>query len=186
MLSESRRATSPCAYDFDLKIFTVQSRLENANNHDFDWSFNHRAAAIARMKTNFVKDKISIQFEGEPCSCTPRNLQFVVDLVCCMDRTNSFTSTFRLLFEVLTMRLLRFTKIRASPHRTLFSFFIQYKRPVLLPSSPSSKCSFVRMVFQCKCVVLSDLFSCPSMLRQIREILCDLQPSFDHSLEVCL
>ena len=36
-------------------------------------------AAIARMKTNLLKDILSIQFEGEPCSGTPRNLQIVVD-----------------------------------------------------------------------------------------------------------
>ena len=31
------------------------------------------------MKTNMLKDNISIQFEGEKCSCTPRKLENVVD-----------------------------------------------------------------------------------------------------------
>ena len=58
-----------------LKFLTVQSRLKIANNPKFDSTSNHRAAAIARMKTNLLKNDISIQFDGEPCSCTPRNLE---------------------------------------------------------------------------------------------------------------
>ena len=53
---------------------TVQSRLQTANDPNFDSTSKHRAAAIGRMKTNLLKDNISIQFEGEPCSCTPLNL----------------------------------------------------------------------------------------------------------------
>ena len=56
------------------KGVTVQSRLKIANNPNFDSTSNHRAAAIARMKTNLLQDTLSIQFEGEPCSGTPWNL----------------------------------------------------------------------------------------------------------------
>ena len=31
------------------------------------------------MKTNLLKDNISIQFEGEPCRRTPRDFQIVVE-----------------------------------------------------------------------------------------------------------
>ena len=31
------------------------------------------------MKTNLLEDNVSIQFEGEPCRCTPRDLQIVVE-----------------------------------------------------------------------------------------------------------
>ena len=44
--------------------FSVQSRLKIANNPNYD-STSHRCAAPgARMKTNLLKDNISIQFEG--------------------------------------------------------------------------------------------------------------------------
>ena len=45
-----------------------------AKNHNFDSTSNRRAAAFARMTTNLLKDNISIHFEGEPYSCTPRTL----------------------------------------------------------------------------------------------------------------
>ena len=65
-----------------LKIFTVQSRLKIANNPNFDSTSIHRSAATARMKTNLLKNNISIQFEGEPCRRTPRDLQIVVEEFC--------------------------------------------------------------------------------------------------------
>ena len=68
----------PTAVEFDKNFLTVQSRLKIANNSNFESTSNRRAAS-AWMKTNLSKDNISIQFEGEPCSCTPRNLQIVVD-----------------------------------------------------------------------------------------------------------
>ena len=64
------------------KIFTVQSRLKIARKPNFDSTSNHRAAPSTRMKTNmlvWLKDKISIQFEDQLCSCTPRNLKIVDD-----------------------------------------------------------------------------------------------------------
>ena len=48
--------------DFEL-LFTVQTRLKIANNPIFDSSSIHRSGATARMKTNLLKDNISIQFE---------------------------------------------------------------------------------------------------------------------------
>ena len=48
------------------KIFTVQSRLKIANNPNFVSTSSHCFAATARMKTNLLKDNMSIQFEGEP------------------------------------------------------------------------------------------------------------------------
>ena len=75
MVSESlHAAVLPVLMISSPKFFTVQSRLKIANNPDFDSTSNHRASAIARMKTNLLKDNISIQFEGEPYSCTPRIL----------------------------------------------------------------------------------------------------------------
>ena len=56
-------------------------------------------------------------------------------------------------------------------------FFFKNNMPVLLASPPFSRCSFVGMVFLCKCVVLSDVFFSPSMFRQIRAIFCVLKPS---------
>ena len=103
-----------------------------------------------------------------------------------MDGINSFAGTFTMFFEELTMRLLRLTKIRALPHWTLFSFFIKNSVLVLLPSSPFCRCSFIGMVFQGKCVVLSDLFFCPSMFRQVRAIFCVLKPSFKNRLALTI
>ena len=68
----------PCA-DFDFKKFTVQSRLKIANNPNFDSTSIHCSAATAKIKTNLLKDNISIQFEGQPCNRTPRDLQIVVE-----------------------------------------------------------------------------------------------------------
>ena len=62
----------PCADDFDLKCFTVPSRLKIANNPNFVSASIYCSAATARMKTNLLKDNISIQFEGEPYRRTPR------------------------------------------------------------------------------------------------------------------
>ena len=36
------------------------------NNPNFDSTSHRRAADIARMKTNLLKENMSIQFEGEP------------------------------------------------------------------------------------------------------------------------
>ena len=44
-------------------LFTVQTRLKIANNPNFDSTSIHRSAATARMKTNLLKDNISIEFE---------------------------------------------------------------------------------------------------------------------------
>ena len=62
-----------------MNFFTVQSRLKIANNPNFDSTSNRRAAPTARMKTNFLEDNISIQFEGEPKRRTPRVHQIVVE-----------------------------------------------------------------------------------------------------------
>ena len=67
-----------CA-DFDLEIFTVLSRSKIADNANFDSTSVHCSAATARMKTNLLKDNISIQFVCEPCRRTPRDLQIVVE-----------------------------------------------------------------------------------------------------------
>ena len=61
-----------------LKLFTVKSRLKIANNPKFVSTSLHCSAATARMKTNMLKDNISIQFEGEPYRRTPRVHQIVV------------------------------------------------------------------------------------------------------------
>ena len=54
----------------------------------------------------------------------------------------------------------------------VFLLYFYKNLHVLLPSSPFCRCSFTRMVFKGKCVVLSDLFFRPSMFKQIRAILC--------------
>ena len=67
-----------CATGFDvlmissIKMFTVQSRLKIANNPNFDSTAIRCSAATARMKTNMLRDRMSIQFEGEPSRSTPR------------------------------------------------------------------------------------------------------------------
>ena len=53
--------------------FTVQSRLKIANDPNFDSIPIHCSAAPARMKTNLLKDNISLQFEDEPCKRSPRD-----------------------------------------------------------------------------------------------------------------
>ena len=63
-----------CAH-FDLNCLTVQSRLKIANNPNFDSTSIHSSP----MKTNLLKDNISIQFEGEPCRRTPPVHQIVVE-----------------------------------------------------------------------------------------------------------
>ena len=52
--------------------------------------------------------------------------------------------------------------------------------------SPFCRCSFIGMVFQGKCVVLSELFFCPPMFRQIRAIFCVLTPSFKNRLAMTI
>ena len=47
------------------KKITVQSRLKIANNPNFVSTSIHCPAATARMKTNLLKENISIQFDGE-------------------------------------------------------------------------------------------------------------------------
>ena len=72
--------------------------------------------------------------------------------------------------------------------RSLIGLCFPYSKnnvPLLLPSSPF-KCSFIGMIFQCKCLGLSDLFFCPSMFRQIRAIFCVLQPPFKNSLAITI
>ena len=105
-------------------------------------------------------------------------------LVCWMDWTICFASSFNVFFVKLTIRLLRFTKISSSD--LVFLFFYKRRVPVLLPSSPFFSLSFIRMVFQCKCVVLSNLFFCPSMFRQIPAIMCFLIPPFKNSLAMTI
>ena len=63
------------------KNVTVQSKLKIAKNSNRDSTSNRRAAPNARMKNLLVwlKSKISIQFEDQLCSCTPRNLIIVDD-----------------------------------------------------------------------------------------------------------
>ena len=63
------RRSATCADDTTL----------NANNPTFDSTSIRRSAATARMKTNLLQDSVSIQFEGEPCWRTPRDLQVVVE-----------------------------------------------------------------------------------------------------------
>ena len=46
-----------------LNFFTVKSRLKIANNPKFVSTSFHCSAATARMKTNMLKDNLSIQFE---------------------------------------------------------------------------------------------------------------------------
>ena len=69
----------PCADEFDLTNFTVQSKLKIANNPNFVSTSIHSFAATAKMKTNLLEDSISIQFEGEPYRRTPRVHQTVVE-----------------------------------------------------------------------------------------------------------
>ena len=95
-----------CLWFRPKKFFTVQSRLKIANNPNFDSTSNRRAAAIARMKTNLLKDNISIQFEGEPYEVvllgTFKLLSIILScLVCCMDGIDSFAGTFRVFFELV-------------------------------------------------------------------------------------
>ena len=54
-------------------------------------------------------------------------------LICWMDWTFSFAGAFNVVFVQLTIRVLRLTKIRALPHRTLFSFFVYNNVPVSSP-----------------------------------------------------
>ena len=67
-----------------------------------------------------------------------------------------------------------------------FPSLLNKKGPVLLPSSPFFRCRFIGMVFQCKCVALSDLFFCPSMFRQNGAIFCILIPPFKNSLAMTM
>ena len=73
MLSESLLVVCfDCATSFPVLMIstvnkiTVQSGWQIANNPNFDSTSIHCSAATAKMKTNLLKDNISIQFEGEP------------------------------------------------------------------------------------------------------------------------
>ena len=59
-------------------------------------------------------------------------------------------------FVSSTISVLRFTKIRSLSYLNFHSFFDKNNFPVPLPSSPLCTCGFMEMVFQGKCVVLSD------------------------------
>ena len=58
-----------------------------------------RAAPGARMKTNLLKENMSIQFEGEPYSCTPRNLLIVVDDFVLFDLLDGLNNSLRRYFQ---------------------------------------------------------------------------------------
>ena len=152
-----------------LKCFTVQSWLKIANTPNFVSTSIHCSAATARMKTNLLKDNISIQFEGEPFRRIPRVHQVVVAFF-----------AFFVVLDGLTYFLVRniqhvlrpVNDMRASLHeirslscRALYSF-VKNNFPVPLPSSPFFRCSFIGMVFQGKCVALSDFLFCRTFIRQ--------------------
>ena len=125
---------------------------------------------------------LSIQFEGEPCSCTPRNLLIVVDNFVLFDLLDGLNSFFRWYFNVffaqLTIRVLCFTKIMALPHRTFFSFFIKNNVPVLLPSSP-----FFRHACASYCLICSSVRPCSD---KFVRYFCVFTPPFKNSLAMTM
>ena len=100
-------------------------------------------------------------------------------LVCWMDGINSFAATFRVFFVQLTMRLLRFTKIRAflsgpcfpSLFKTICQFFSHRRISPGVSSSewPSKASASYSLIF-----------------RQIRAMLGVLAPSFKISLALTI
>ena len=59
--------------------FTVRSRKKIANNPNFGSTSIHCSAATAKMKTNLLKENISIQFKGELYKRTHSGHQTVVE-----------------------------------------------------------------------------------------------------------
>ena len=95
-----------------LQILLFSHRLTIANDPNLGSTSIHRSAATARMKTNFLKGNISIQFEGEPCRRTPGDLQIVVENLFFLIALDGLSSTFNMFFEKSTISALRFTEIR--------------------------------------------------------------------------
>ena len=173
-----------CLWFRPLKFFTVQSRLKIANTPNFVSTSIHCSAATAKMRTNLLKDNVSIQFEGEPFGRTPRVHQVVVE-----------NFAFFVVLDGLTYFLVGYTQHvlrtvddkRASLHeirplscRALYSF-VKNNFPVPLPSSPFFRCSFMGMVFHGNGVALSDFLFCRTFIRQWRSIVCICVPSFPNS-----
>ena len=159
----------PCADDFDLQILTVQTRLKIANDLNFDSTSIRSSGATARMKTNMLKDNISIQFEGEPYSCTPRVHQIVVEdfvFFVALDGLTYF------LVQYFQHVLCIVDNKRGSLHENqvvvlsdLVLLLCLKQFPVNFPSSPFFRCSFIGIVFQGKWVVLSDFLFRPTFIR---------------------
>ena len=77
------------------------------------------------MKTNLLKNNISIRFEGEPCRCTPRNLHIGVDNFVLLVLLDGSTYFLRQNFQPVLFTV--DDTLRALPYRTLFSFFFLKK-----------------------------------------------------------
>ena len=168
------------------KKFTAQPRLKIANNPNFVSTSIHCSAATARMKTNLLEDNISIQFEGEPCRRTPRVHQIVAE-----------NFAFFVVLDGLTYFLVQYFKhvlyIVDDKHASLQENQIVVLSDlvllllclklffVLFASYPFFRCSFTRMVFQGKCVVLSDFLFCPTFVRQRLLAVCICVPSFQNN-----
>ena len=107
-------------------------------------------------------------------------------LVCWMDGINSFAGTFSMFLFFVDDALASLHENQGVASLDLVFFRYKKKVPVLLPLSPFCRCSLIRMVFQGKCIVLSDLLFCPSMFRKIRAIFWSLIPSFKKSLALTI
>ena len=102
-------------------------------------------------------------------------------LLCRMDWTVSFTSSFNVFVVQSNTFQLCFTKIRALLDWSLNPLSVQRHLPGILISTPFFKCSHVRMIFQCKCVILKNLFFGPSNIWQRLAVLLIFLPSFQNS-----
>ena len=135
---------------------SFQSRTEFAKNPNFYSTSNRRAAPSVMTKTKvlvWMKGTIAILFEDQLCNCVIETLELLFtslsDLLCRRDRSVSFTSSFDV-FVIQSFALLRCcAKIRALLGWTflVLTFF---------------RCSHVGVIFQCKCVILLNLFFGPS------------------------
>ena len=107
-------------------------QVDNRQNPNIDSTSIHFSAATARMKTNLLKDNISIQFEVEICNRTPRDLQTVLRILSFLMRWMDWHSR----------QWARFTGIKSLTQRTVYSFSVQNNFPIPLPSNLQTRATF--------------------------------------------
>ena len=156
-------------------ITAVQSRMRIAKNYNFCSIANRRAVPTELTRTNLLdsatgfpgdsKDRSSILF-GHRLDKYIQVLQIVgvlVVLIVVLDECVYFP--LKSLFTCSSCSLFIFSfcfhEIRSLIRWSLSTFFIELEYPTFLNTISFSSCCNVGVIFQCKFVILKNLFSCP-------------------------